>query len=285
MMYDGEKMKMSTENLEAMARKLRMTIIYMLYKIGLDYKGHPGPALSIADIMTCLYFKVLNIDPINPKWPNRDRFVLSKGHACPALYAALSLRGFFDEKHLYSFRHIGSILQGHPDMRKTPGIDMTTGSLGHGLSIGVGMALAAKMDNKPFKTYVLLGDGEMQEGLVWEASMAAGHYKLENLVAIIDRNRWQSCDLVERTMNIEPLSNKLDSFNWKVVEIDGHNMKEICIALSTPHNNRPLAIIANTTKGKGVSFMEENNSWHQRPITKQEFEKAISELKGSDMNG
>jgi len=271
-------MEMGVEDLEAIAREIRVTIVDMLYRIGQEYRGHPGPALSIADIVTCLYFKVLNIVPQNPRWPDRDRFILSKGHACPALYAALALRGFFDKKHLYSLRHVGSILQGHPDMRKTPGIDMTTGSLGHGLSAGVGVALSARLDGKLFRTYVLLGDGELQEGLVWEAAMAARHYRLDNLIAIIDRNRWQSCGSVERTMNLEPLSSKWDSFGWKVLEIDGHDIKSICSSLSVAHTSKPLAIIANTVKGKGVSFMEEDNSWHQRPITRQEHEKAMSEL-------
>jgi transketolase len=275
---------MSIKNLISISQKIRIIIVDMLYKIGPDYKGHPGPALSIVEIIVCLYFKTLNIDPKKPKWSCRDRFILSKGHACPALYAALSLRGFFNKKHLYSLRHIGSLLQGHPDMRKTPGVDVTTGSLGHGLSIGVGVALSAKMDSLSYKTYVLLGDGEMQEGLVWEAAMAAGHYKLDNLVAIIDRNRWQSCGSVKSTINIEPLSDKLTSFNWKVLEINGHNIKEILTSLSTAHNGKPLAIIANTIKGKGVSFMEEDNSWHQRPITKEEYIKAISELEGSGMH-
>ena len=274
-------MEVLVKNLEKISNNLRIAIVDMLYKIGPKYKGHPGPALSIADIMTCLYFKVLNINPDKPNWEDRDRFILSKGHACPAIYAALAMKGYFDKSYLYTFRHIGSILQGHPDMRKTPGIDMTTGSLGHGLGAGVGMALSAKMDNKFYKTYVLLGDGEMQEGLVWEAAMAAGHYRLDNLIAIIDRNRLQSCSSVKHTIDIEPLSAKLASFNWKVLEIDGHNIEEIINALSASNNDKPLVIIANTVKGKGVSFMEEDNSWHQRPITKEEYKKATTELKGS----
>lgn len=272
---------MSIEDLQVMAKKIRLTIVDMLYRIGSDYKGHPGPSLSIADIITCLYFRILNVDPENPKWSDRDRFILSKGHACPALYAALAFRGFFDIRHLYSLRHLGSILQGHPDMRKTPGIDMTTGSLGHGLGAGVGVALSARLDKRSYRTYVLVGDGEIQEGLIWEAAMAAGHYKLENLVAVIDRNRWQSCNSVRRTIGLEPLRDKWSSFNWEVREIDGHDIGMVCASFST-HTSRPLAIIANTVKGKGVSFMEEDNSWHQRPITKQEYEKALSELREND---
>ena len=182
------------KKLQELARKLRIRTIQMLYNIGMQYKGHPGPALSIADIITCLYFEVLNIDPVRPNWVDRDRFILSKGHACPSLYVALAMRGFFEDKHLDTFRHVGSILQGHPDMKKTPGIDMTTGSLGHGLGAGVGMAIAARIDGRLHHIYVMVGDGEMQEGLIWESIMSAGHYGLENLTAIIDRNRWQSCE-------------------------------------------------------------------------------------------
>ena len=271
-------MNSNLNNLFIIANSIRVNIVEMLYKIGLKYKGHPGPALSIADIMACLYFKILNIDPKNPGWPDRDRFVLSKGHACPALYAALALKGYFKRSNLCTFRHPESILQGHPDMKKTPGVDMTTGSLGNGLGAGIGMALSAKMDSRYYKTYVLLGDGEMQEGIIWEAVMAAGHYKLDNLVVIIDRNRWQSCDAVECTIDIEPLSEKLTSFNWNVIEIDGHNIKEILEALLLRCDKKPKAIIANTVKGKGVSFMEGDNSWHQRPITKEEYMKAKAEL-------
>jgi len=259
--------------------EMRVNILECLYKIGSDYKGHPGPALSIADIVTCLYFKILNIDPKTPKWPDRDRVVLSKGHACPAIYVALAMKGYFDKSHLYTFRHIDSILQGHPDMRKTPGIDMTAGSLGNGLGAGTGIALAGKLDNKNYKTFVILGDGEMQEGLVWESAMTAGHYKLDNLIAIIDRNRWQSCDSVVCTIDIDPLAEKLKAFNWDVIEIDGHDIGQILESLSTKLYKKPLAIIANTIKGKGISFMEENNSWHQSSITKEQFELGVLELR------
>ncbi|MCL5071991.1 MAG: transketolase [Actinobacteria bacterium] len=270
------------KRLENISMELRFLIIDMLHKIGSEYKGHPGGALSIADIITCLYFKILNIDPSNPKWEERDRFILSKGHACPALYAALALKGFFDKKYLYTFRHIGSMLQGHPDMRKTPGIDMTAGSLGNGLGAGVGMALSAMMDKKDYKTYVLIGDGEMQEGLIWESIMTAGHYRLSNLVAIIDRNNWQSCDSVNNTINLEPLSKKLLCFNWNVLEIDGHNMSEIIKAFLTENKDKPLAIVANTIKGKGVSFMENDNSWHQKSINSEEYATACVELRKNE---
>ncbi len=273
-------MKKDIDNLALISKKIRLSVIEMLYRTGIDYKGHPGPALSIVDIVTCLYFQILNIDPDNPKWPDRDRVVLSKGHACPALYAALSLKGYFDKSNLYTVRHIGSILQGHPDMRKTPGVDMTSGSLGNGLGAGIGMALSAKMDKKSFKTYVLLGDGEMQEGIVWESIMMAGHCNLDNLTMIIDRNGLQSCDSVECTVNIEPLFKKISSFNWDIKEINGHSHEEILDALYLNSNKKPKAIIANTVKGKGISFMEEDNSWHQRSINKKEYEKAKSELIG-----
>ena len=271
------------KNLEKISNKLRQAEIEMLHKIGMEYRGHPGPARSITDIITVLYFKVLNIDPTNPQWEDRDRFILSKGHACPALYAALAERGYFEAKHLSTFRHIGSILQGHPDMKKTPGVDMTTGSLGHGLGAGVGMALAAKIDGKIYRTYVLVGDGEMQEGLIWESVMAAGHFGLDNLTLIIDRNRWQSCDAVENTIDIEPLGAKLISFGWSAIEVDGHNIGQLVSILSVKASNKPLAVIANTIKGKGVSFMEEDNSWHQRPITVEEYQKAMKELKAGEI--
>jgi transketolase len=276
-------MQEEIRSLEKIANNLRIMVIDMLYGIGPEARGHPGPALSIADIIACLYFKILNIDPKNPKWPDRDRFILSKGHACPTLYAALALKGYFSKENLYTLRHVGSILQGHPDMKRTPGIDMTSGSLGNGLGAGIGMAIAAKIDSKDYRTYILAGDGEMQEGIVWESIMYAGHLKLDNLVLIIDRNRWQSCNSIECTLDIEPLSEKFSTFKWDTVTINGHNISEIIQALSKPNNARPLAIIANTIKGKGVSFMEEDNSWHQRAITDKQYQIAMSELKQGDL--
>jgi len=267
------------KHLKTVANKLRQMQIEMLHAIGMEYKGHPGPALSITDILSVLYFEVMNLDPENPRWEDRDRFILSKGHACPALYAALAEKGFFDKKHLSTFRHVDSMLQGHPDMKKTPGIDMTAGSLGHGLGAGIGMALAARIDKKSYQTYVMVGDGETQEGLIWESIMSAGHYGLDNLTLIIDRNRWQSCEAVDCTLDIEPLGEKLASFGWSVREIDGHDFSQIIEALSFKDGKKPIAIIANTIKGKGISFMEEDNSWHQRSITDDEFEKAMAELK------
>ena len=274
---------MDNNDLRSIASKLRQLEIEMLYKIGKEYKGHPGPALSITDIITVLYFKILNIDSQKPMWEDRDRFILSKGHACPALYAALAEKGYFDKKHLFTFRHIDSILQGHPDMKKTSGVDMTSGSLGHGLGVGVGMAIAARIDNKKNHTFVLVGDGEMQEGLIWESIMASGHYRLDNLTLIIDRNRWQSCDAVDCTIDIEPLAKKLISFGLKVMDVDGHNIEQLEGALNSRGHDKPLAIIANTIKGKGVSFMEEDNSWHQRSITFEEYKAAIAELKAGEV--
>jgi len=269
-------------HLKAVSNKLRQLQIEMLHAIGMEYKGHPGPALSITDIITALYFKVMKIDPARPRWKDRDRFILSKGHACPALYAALAEKEYFEKKHLSTFRHAGSILQGHPDMKKTPGVDMTAGSLGHGLGAGVGIALAAKIDGKSYHTYVLVGDGEMQEGLIWESAMSAGHYSLDNLTLIIDRNRWQSCNAVDCTIDIEPLAEKLASFGWAVLDIDGHDLGQLVKALSVRGYSKPTAVIAHTIKGKGVSFMEEDNSWHQRPINDEEYEKAMAELKAGE---
>lgn len=266
------------KNLYHISLKLRKTVIEMLFRIGEEYKGHPGPALSIIDIITCLYFRVMNIKPEDPKWDERDRFILSKGHSCPALYSALALKGYFNKKELYTFRHIDSMLQGHPDMRKIPGIDMTAGSLGNGLAAGIGMALSAKMDNKSYKVYALLGDGELQEGSVWEALMYAGSLGINNLVAIIDRNKFQSCGSIECIVNIEPLNKKLTSFNWNVLECNGHNIEELIKALTYESYDKPLAVIANTIKGKGVSFMENDNSWHQKAVTKKDYDMAMKEF-------
>jgi len=260
------------------ANEIRKLVIDMLYRIGPERRGHPGPALSIAEIIACLYFEIMNIKPDDPSWPDRDRFILSKGHACPALYAALALRGFFKKDELYTFRNIDSILQGHPDMRKTPGVDMTAGSLGHGLAAGVGIALGAKMDRKKYKVYVIIGDGETQEGLVWEAAMYAGNLGLDNLVVIIDKNRFQSCDQVSCIVNIDPLDKKFISFGWNTIKCNGHDVNDLLGAFKTPAGGKPLAIIAETVKGKGVSFMEEDNSWHQKAITDSQYEIAMREL-------
>ena len=270
------------QRLEDTARQIRRDIVRMVYNAGPDRKGHPGGALSAADIVTALYFDIMSLQPENPGWPDRDRFILSKGHASPVIYTALANRGYFDKAQYSSFRTVNGILQGHPDMRKTPGIDMTAGSLGHGLSAGIGMALSAKIDHKTFQTFVLLGDGECQEGLVWEAVLSAPAYGLDNLIAIVDVNRLQSCDLVCNTIPMEPFGIKWTAFGWNVVKIDGHNMLEILSALelAVRRKGQPSVIMAHTTKGKGVSFMEDDNSWHQKAPSREQFEQAMAELEG-----
>jgi len=270
--------------LNEIARQLRIDIIRMTYEAGPARKGHPGGALSATDLIAALYFDFMRIDPSNPRWPNRDRFILSKGHACPVLYAALANRGYFPKEAFSSFRKIDGMLQGHPDMKSTPGVDMTAGSLGHGLSAGVGMAIAARIDKRDYNVFVLLGDGECQEGLVWEAAMVAPKYKLDNLIAILDINRLQSCDWVEATLSLEPLPAKWIAFGWNVVEIDGHDMRQVVSALEIAihHKGKPTVIIARTVKGKGVSFMEDDNAWHQKAPNKKQFEQAVTELQGKD---
>ena len=262
------------------ARQIRIDIIRMTYEAGPARKGHPGGALSITDIVAALFFDILRINPSDPNWPDRDRFILSKGHACPALYSALANRGYFDKEEFKSFRKIDGMLQGHPDMKSTPGVDITTGSLGHGLSAGVGMALAAKIDKRDYNVFVLLGDGECQEGLVWEAAMAAPKFLLDNLIAIVDVNRLQSCDWVDEIIPLEPLTAKWSAFGWNVIETDGHNMKELVssLELAVSHEGQPTVIIAQTVKGKGVSFMEDDNIWHQKAPDKEQFDKAMAEL-------
>jgi transketolase len=263
------------------ARQLRVDILRMTYEAGPERKGHPGGALSAADVVAALYFDTMKIDPRRPLWEDRDRFILSKGHACPVLYAALAIRGYFGKEAYSSFRKVGGMLQGHPDMKRIPGVDMTTGSLGHGLAAGVGMALGARIDHRDYHVFVLLGDGECQEGLVWEAALAASRYRLENLVAIVDANRLQSCDWVYATIPTEPQAAKWSAFGWNVINIDGHDMKQIVVGLdaAVAHAPEPTVIIAQTIKGKGVSFMENDNSWHQRAPNRREFEQAMAELK------
>jgi transketolase len=272
---------MGTQELREKANDIRIGIVKMGNKVGPERKAHPGPGMSAADIVAALFFKHMNFDPENVKDPNRDRFVLSKGHSCPVLYSALRIRGVLTQDDIDGFRHVGSMLQGHPDMKGTPGIDMTTGSLGHGLSAGIGMALAARMDNRDYRVYVLLGDGEIQEGLVWEAAMVAPKYGLDNLIAIIDRNDFQSCGSIEEIMpTLEPLREKWASFNWNVIVIDGNDMEQADAALTLAERSKgkPSVIIANTTKGKGVSFMENDNSWHQKALTDEQLGKALTEL-------
>ncbi|NPV91603.1 MAG: transketolase [Firmicutes bacterium] len=265
------------EQLQIKALALRRHIIRMT---GLAGSGHPGGSLSAADIMTVLYFHELRIDPLNPGWPDRDRFVLSKGHAAPVLYAALAERGFFPQEELDTLRRIDSRLQGHPDMRKVPGVEISTGSLGQGLSAANGMALAGKMDKSSFRVYALLGDGENQEGQVWEAAMLAAHYRLDNLVAIVDHNGLQIDGLIAEVLSPEPIGDKWRAFGWEVQEINGHDLKEIITALDRAREvkGRPSLILANTVKGKGCSFMENRVEWHGTAPSKEQMETALNEM-------
>ena len=269
---------MSVEELEQMAVIIRCDIIDMICTAA---AGHPGGSLSAADIVTALYFRVMRIDPENPKWPDRDRFILSKGHACPVWYAALAERGYFDKAHLKTLRQMGSILQGHPDMLKTPGIDMTAGSLGHGLPAGLGMALAGKLQQKDYHVFVIIGDGESQEGSIWEASMAAPNFKLDNLTAILDYNHLQNDYSLEDIMPIHPAVDKWQAFGWHVIEIDGHDMAQVVQALeeAKSHKGAPTMIVANTVKGKGVSYMENVCEWHGKAPCQEEADRALEELR------
>lgn len=264
--------------LKKKAADIRIGIIDEVYNAK---SGHPGGALSSADIIACLYFSELRIDPKSPKDPDRDRFVLSKGHSCPALYAALALKGYFDVEELKKFRHLGSFMQGHPDMKAANGVDMSSGSLGQGISAACGMALSAKIDNKDYRTYALLGDGESQEGQVWEATMFAAHYKLDNLCLIIDNNGLQIDGRVKDVMNVMPYPSKFKAFGWHVISIDGHNIEEILAALDEARTvkGKPTVIVAQTVKGKGVSFMEDRAEWHGKAPNDEQYKIAMSELK------
>jgi len=262
------------------ARCLRRDILTMIHLAG---EGHPGPALSAADLITALYFKILNIDPQNPHWPKRDRFILSKGHACPAVYAALARRGFFSWDICPTLRCLGSILQGHPDMKKTPGIDSTSGSLGNGISIGLGMTLAARVNQEDYFTFVIAGDGEIEEGVVWEGAMAAAHYEAGRLIVFVDHNCMQSGGLVCDITMLDPILPKWQAFGWHCQEIDGHDMGQIVTAVEKAKKEkfRPSMILANTVKGKGVPFIEGDNSWHKRTPTKEELALALEALGGN----
>ncbi len=266
------------KQLMATACKVRMGVIESTHGAK---AGHPGGSLSAADVFTYLYFQELNIDPKNPKWEERDRFVLSKGHTAPGLYAALALRGFFPVEDLPTLRHIDSYLQGHPNMNTVPGIDMSTGSLGQGVSCAAGMALAARKMGRSCRVYALLGDGEIQEGQVWEAMMFAHHYKLDNFCAIVDNNGLQIDGPVEQVMSPYPIPEKLKAFGWNVVEIDGHDFDQIAAAFAQARETTgvPTAVVMKTTKGKGVSFMENQAGWHGKAPNDEEYEKAMAELK------
>lgn len=268
------------------AEKLQLQILACKSRIGAILgtyhakSGHPGGSLSAADIYTYLYFKEMDVDPKNPKKADRDRFVLSKGHCCPSLYATLALKGFFDFSELEKLRHVGAMLQGHPDMKGTPGIDMSSGSLGQGVSAACGMAMAAKMDNSDYRVYALLGDGECEEGQVWEAAMFAGHHDLDNLCFIVDCNGLQIDGTVAEIGGIEPLDEKFASFGFEVIKIDGHDFDQIESAFEKAKTvkGKPTVIIAKTIKGKGVSFMENQVGWHGTAPNKEQYEQATAEL-------
>lgn len=276
-------MKHDIKYLEKMANILRKDLLKMVYLGG---EGHPGPALSIADIVAVLYFAEMNIDPENPQMPDRDRFILSKGHACPVLYAALARKGYFSTELYSSLRKINSTLQGHPDMIKTPGIDMTSGSLGHGISIGTGMAVSGRITNNDYNVYVIVGDGELNEGIVWESAAGAVKYNVGNLIVFVDKNNFQSSGETKEIGGDLPLEKKWKAFGWHCQKINGHNIKEILEAINNAQKkeNCPSIIIADTIKGKGVSFIENNNTWHKRTPTKEEYNKALIELRGDSLD-
>ncbi len=263
--------------LSIIANKVRKNAITAVYTAA---SGHPGGSLSIADVLTLLYFEVMNIDPKNPKKEDRDRFVLSKGHTAPALYSTLALRGFFPVDDIPTFRNINSYLQGHPDMRKVPGVDMSTGSLGQGVSAAGGMALAAKLDNKDYRVYSILGDGELEEGQVWEQAMFAAHYKLDNLTIFVDNNGLQIDGDICKVMNPTPIDKKFEAFGWNVVVTDAHDFEKLYNAIEAAKacKGKPTAIIMKSVKGKNVSYMENNAAWHGNAPKQPEYEIAIKEL-------
>lgn len=275
---------MNTNNYAELAEKARRIRIDALKAIHAAKSGHPGGSLSSADILATLYFSELNIDPENPKKTDRDKFILSKGHAVPALYAALGERGFYEVSEMMTLRQIGSKFQGHPNMRKVSGVEMSTGSLGQGFSVAVGMAIAGKIDKNPGRVYVLTGDGELQEGIVWEAAMQAAHRKLDNLVAIVDLNGLQIDGKVSDVKCVCPIDEKFKSFGWNVINVDGHNFEELTTAFEEVKKcgGVPTTIVAHTHKGKGVSFMEDNAGWHGKAPSDEELAAAIEELGGDN---
>ncbi|MGM0239819.1 transketolase [Enterococcus sp. AZ103] len=270
---------LTTDELKEIANSARIDIIEMITEAG---SGHPGGSLSIIDILTVLYYDKMNIDPENPKMDNRDRLVLSKGHVAPALYTTLANKGYFPKAELMKLRKAGEMLQGHPDMKSTPGVDASTGSLGQGLSIANGMALAAKLNNQDHTIYTILGDGELQEGQIWEAAMSSAHYNLDNVIAIVDHNGLQIDGTNDEVMTVNPIDKKFESFNWEVIKIDGHDLDQISSALDQAKKveGKPTVIVAETVKGKGVSFMENNGDWHGVAPNVEQKEAAINELRG-----
>ncbi len=266
-------------DLDAKAQRLRLQALDMIFAA---QSGHIGGSFSAAEILTCLYFHHLRLDPQRPDWPERDRFLLSKGHAAPLLYAALAERGFFPKEERRTFRQLGSRLAGHPERMRTPGLDTTSGPLGHGVSVGVGLALAARLQKQAWHTFVLVGDGETQSGIFWEGVLAAGKYGLENLTVIMDDNDVQLDGRVHDIMPMEPVVDKWRAFNWHVMEIDGHKVRQILEALAVEPNyhSRPTAIVAHTIKGKGVSFMENQSAWHGKAPNQEQYDQAVAELTG-----
>ena len=271
-MQKQERLVLAAKSAEI--RKLAVDAVYHAKS------GHPGGSLSIADIMSYLYFKEMKTDVENPRDPSRDRFVLSKGHCCPALYAALAMKGFFPKEDLRTLRHLGSYLSGHPDMKNVPGVDMSTGSLGQGISAACGMALAGKRDGQSYRVFSILGDGECQEGQVWEAAMFAAHYQLDNLIAFVDYNHLQIDGDVREVMNPTPIDKKFEAFKWNVIVIDGHDIEQIDEAVKAAKacEGKPTAIVCNCVKGKGVSFMENNVKWHGSAPNKEQYEQAVAEI-------
>ena len=264
-----------------LCKKFRKELIECLHAIG---SGHPGGSLSATEIITTLYFHELNVNPKNPNDPDRDRFILSKGHAAPMLYLNLAEKGYFDMRELCNLRQLNHMLQGHPCAKTTPGVDLSTGPLGLGLSAAVGMALAGKLDKKKYNVYVLIGDGETQEGIIWEAAMAASKYKLENLIVILDHNKVQLDGTIDEIMPLGNINAKWESFGWKVIETNGHNIRDISSALEEAKRVKvkPTIIVAETVKGKGISFMEGKNIWHGKPIDDEHFNIAMKELSGGN---
>ena len=274
MPYSMEK----REKFKKLAKEIRLTVLKMIYEAG---SGHPGGSLSAVEIISTLYFDKMRVDPKNPNWGDRDRFVPSKGHCAPTLYTVLAEKGFFPKSELSTLRRIDSTLQGHPDMLKTPGVDMSTGSLGHGISVGIGMALGGRLSKKDFYVYVLVGCGELNEGQVWEAAMAAAKYQLDHLIVILDYNCYQLDGSMDEIMPLGDVMAKWKSFGWNVMEINGHEPEEIsdAIDMAKKANGRPTITVAHTVKGKGVSFMENTHLWHGKKISEEEYEKAVSELR------
>jgi transketolase len=268
----------SVDELETMAKKIRRHIVEMIGRAG---SGHPGGSLSATDIVTCLYFNILRYDPVNPKWPDRDRFILSKGHAAPVLYSALAEAGYIPLESLSTLRKINSILQGHADSHHTPGVELTAGSLGQGLSFSIGVALAGRLSSKTYRVYTLLGDGECDEGQVWEAAMAAAHFKVDNLTAIVDNNGLQIDGWNKDVMSLDPFTDKWKAFGWHVIEIDGHRIPQILEAFKEAQSvkGKPSVIIAHTIKGKGVSFMENQAGFHGKAPNAEQVKIALEELK------